>query len=129
MKNTTLKIENNGTFIQFDLSTQKNKSNKKIQHLLVLRFFDWYDTMRSIGAKGFKATEPFKLTMKIDDAIVWDSGRMGIQAQAKLKLTNTPKGRGRFEYRLNRIVGFLDRVNTNNHEEYVEKVEKALLSE
>ena len=128
MKNVTLKIENNGTFIEFDLSTANNKSNKKIQHLLVLRFFDWYDTMRSIGAKGFKANQPFKLTMKIDKAIVWDSGQMGVTAQARLKLINNPKGRGKFEYSLNKIIGYIDRTKMRNEDKYIEMLEENLLS-
>ena len=127
MKNVTLKIENNGTFIEFDLSTAKNKSNKKIQHLLVLRFFDWYDTMRAIGAKVFKANQPFKLTMKIDKAVVWDSGQMGVTAQARLKLINTPKGRGNFEYSLNKIIAYVERTKINDIDKAIEKAEKELL--
>lgn len=128
MKNSTLKIENNGTFIKFDVETSNGKSHKKIAHALVLRFFDWHDTMRSIGAKGFKASEPFKLTMLINDAVVWDTGRMNVEAQARLKLINNPKGRGMFEKRLNKIVAYMGRASMDNIDQATEVLEENLMS-
>ena len=128
MKNSTLKIENNGTFIQFDLETSNGKSLKKIQHALVLRFFDWHDTMKSIGAKAFKATVPFIVSMTINDAVVWDTGAMHVKAQAKLKLTNTPKGRGMFEYRLTELIKLAARQSETDVDTTIEVLEERLLS-
>ena len=128
MKNSTLKIENNGTFIKFDGETSNGNSNKKIAHALVLRFFDWHDTMRSIGAKGFKANQPFKVTMLINDAVVWDTGRMNIEAQAKLKLINNPKGRAAFEGRLNTLVAYMGRASMDNIDQVTEMLEENLMS-
>jgi len=128
MKNSTLKIENNGTFIKFDVETSNGKSISKIQHNLVLRFFDWHDTMRSIGAKAFKSSEPFKVTMLIDNAVVWDTSRMNVEAQTKLKLQNTPKGRGMFEYRLNLLVGLMGRLSNSDIDSYTKEAEERLLA-
>lgn len=128
MRNSTLKIENNGTFIQFDVETSNSKSFKKVQYNLVLRFFDWYDTMRRIGAKGFKATEPFKLSMVINNAVVWDTTRMSVEAQARLKLQNTIKGRGRFEYNLTELVALMGRLQEKDIDTFNAEAEKRLLA-
>ena len=105
-KSTKITIANNGASISFDLDTANGKSIAKIQRALVLRFFDYYDTMRAIKAKGFKATEPFNISMHVNNVCKWNTGSLDMRAQATLKLQNTVKGRAMYESRLNRLVGF-----------------------
>lgn len=127
MKNTKLTIENNGTFIEFDIETSNGKSLKKIQHALVLRFFDWHDTMKAIGAKAFKSTMPFTISMSVNNAIVWDTSTLHIKAQAKLKLINNPKGRGKFEYRLTELMKLMERLSENDIDKNIEILEERLM--
>ena len=127
MKNTKLTIENNGTFIEFDIETSNGKSLKKIQHALVLRFFDWHDTMKAIGAKAFKSTMPFTFSMSVNNAIVWDTSTLHIKAQAKLKLINNPKGRGKFEYRLTELMKLMERLSENDIDKNIEILEERLM--
>ena len=122
MKNTTITIENNGARIQFSLDTARGKSISKIQKALVLRFFDYYDTMRAIKAKGFKATEPFNVSMQVNNVLTWSTGSLGMEAQATLKLQNTVAGRIRYEQKLNRLIGFAIRSNETD----VDKINKEL---
>ena len=127
MKNTKLTIENTGTFIEFDIETSNGKSLKKIQHALVLRFFDWHDTMKAIGAKAFKSTMPFTISMSVNNAIVWDTSTLHIKAQAKLKLINNPKGRGKFEYRLTELMKLMERLSENDIDKNIEILEERLM--
>ena len=127
MKNTKLTTENNGTFIEFDIETSNGKSLKKIQHALVLRFFDWHDTMKAIGAKAFKSTMPFTISMSVNNAIVWDTSTLHIKAQAKLKLINNPKGRGKFEYRLTELMKLMERLSENDIDKNIEILEERLM--
>ena len=127
MKHTKLTIENNGTFIEFDLETSNGKSLKKIQHALVLRFFDWHDTMKSIGAKAFKSTIPFTISMSVNNAIVWDTSALHVKAQARLKLINNPKGRGKFEYRLTELMKLMERMSENDVDKNIEILEERLM--
>ena len=128
MKNSILKIENNGTFIQFELETSNGKSLKKIQHALVLRFFDWHDTMKCIAAKAFKSTIPFTISMHVNNAIVWDTSVLHVKAQAKLKLINNPKGRGVFEFRLTELMKLMERMNEADVDKNIATLEERLLS-
>lgn len=105
-KQTKIIISNNGAQISFELESADSKSIMRIQQALVLRFFDYYDTMRAIGAKGFKATEPFLISMHVEGVTKWDTGTLTMEAQARLKLTNNVAGRLRYESRLSRLVGF-----------------------
>ena len=103
MKNTQITISNNGSQIKFNLESSNGKSIAKVQKALVYRFMDYYDTLRAVGSKSFKATEPFNIKMHINGVMLWDT-KMSVQAEAKLKLINTPKGRAMFELRLERII-------------------------
>jgi len=114
MKNTTITIENNGARIEFSLDTARGKSISKIQKALVLRFFDYYDTMRAIKAKGFKASEPFNVSMQVNNVMQWSTGSLDMNAQATLKLQNTVAGRIRYEQKLNRLIGFAIRSTETN---------------
>lgn len=120
MKNQTniISISNNGTSIKFELSTSKAKEQKHIEKALVYRFFDYYDTLRSCGAKAFKANQPFVISMEINGVQLWDSS-LNVHAQTTLKLINTPKGRGMFEMRLSAIIAWCNRQQVNSAEEIV----------
>lgn len=126
MKNTQIIISNNGTQIKFDLETSNSKSIQKIQKALVYRFMDYYDTLRAVGSKSFKATEPFNIKMHINGVMLWDT-KMSVDAQAKLKLINTPKGRAMFELRLERIIAFAIRTQESDTDKIIKDVEARLL--
>ena len=126
MKNTQNVISNNGTQIKFDLETSNGKSIAKVQKALVYRFMDYYDTLRSVGSKCFKATEPFNIKMNVNGVMLWDT-KMSIKAEAKLKLINTPKGRAMFERRLTNIIGFAIRCQESDTHTIIKDVEKRLL--
>ena len=66
--------------------------------------------------------------MLINDAVVWDTGRMNIEAQAKLKLINNPKGRAAFEGRLNKLVAYMGRASMDNIDQVTEMLEESLMS-
>jgi hypothetical protein len=126
-KSISIRISNNGTFINFDLEASKGASIQRVQKALVYRFFDFYDTMRGVGAKAFKATMPFNIAMKIDGVVLWDTS-VSTHLEAKLKLINNPKGRHKFETRLTKIMEFAIRcANQPNPEKIIEDVEQRLL--
>lgn len=125
-KLTSIRIANNGSSIKFDLETSNGKSMQKIQKALVYRFFDYYDTLRAVGSKCFKATEPFNIVMLANGVTLWDT-KMSIEAEAKLKLINTPKGRAMFEKRLERIIAFALRCANMSTDEIIADVETRLL--
>lgn len=125
-KTTSIRIANNGSSINFDLETSNGKSIAKVQKALVYRFFDYYDTLRGVGSKCFKATEPFNIRMEVNGVTLWDT-KMSIQAEAKLKLINTPKGRTMFEQRLERIIAFALRCSHMSTDEIIKDVEARLL--
>lgn len=123
-KTTTISIQNNGLSMNFDLETSSQKSDSKIQKALVYRFLDYYDVMRSVKAKGFKATEPFnikivsggKLLIDTTDEVVFTA-----TMRATLKLINTPKGRVTFEGRLSQFIALAIRVSTLTTPEEITK--------
>jgi hypothetical protein len=129
MKNTTIKIENHVSSIQFDLTSNTTKDNDKVRRALVYRFFDYYNTMRVIGAKGFKASEPFVITFVVNGKIAFTSTQCTTQAQTTLKLINTPKGRGKFEMRLSNLIALAQRMNVVDADEIIKEVERTLLTE
>lgn len=128
MKNTNIKIENNGTFIEFNLETANGKSHSKVQKALVYRFFDYYDTLRSVGSKCFKGSEPFAISMHINGVTMWDTSVLSVKAQTRLKLINTAKGRRAFESRLEALVGFALRTQETNTDAIIKDVEERLMS-
>ena len=125
MKNTQIIISNNGTQIKFDLETSNGKSISKVQKALVYRFMDYYDTLRSVGSKSFKATEPFNIKMNVNGVMLWDT-KMSIEAEAKLKLINTPKGRYMFERRLANIIGFAIRCQESDTDTIIKTIGERL---
>ena len=129
MKNTTIKIENHVSSIQFDLTSNNTKDNDKVRRALVYRFFDYYNTMRVIGAKGFKASEPFKISFVVEGKIAFTTTNCTTQAQTTLKLINTSKGRGKFEMRLSNLIALAQRMNVVDADEIIKEVERTLLSE
>lgn len=128
MKNVSIEIRNAGLSIKFDLEVSASKSLEKVQRALVYRFFDYYDTMKRIGAKGFKATEPMQIALKIDGAKKWDSVTFSVEAQARLKLNNTPKSRGKFEYNLGELVALSLRMNETNEDKIVKQLTERLMA-
>lgn len=126
MKNTQITISNNGSEVKFSLETTNGKSIAKVQKALVYRFMDYYDTLRSVGAKSFKATEPFNIALDVNGVMLWDT-KMSMQAQAKLKLINTPKGRASFEARLERIIAFAVRTQNLDTDGIISDFESRLL--
>jgi hypothetical protein len=128
MKNTNIKIENNGTFIEFNLETTNGKSMGKVQKALVYRFFDYYDTLRSVGSKCFKGSEPFVISLHINGVSMWDTSVLDVKAQARLKLINNPKGRRAFESRLEALIGFAIRTKETNTDTIIKDVEERLMS-
>jgi hypothetical protein len=125
-KTTSIRIANNGTFINFDLESTNSKSISKVQKALVYRFFDYYDTLRAVGSKCFKATEPFNISMQINGVVMWDT-KVSTQLEAKLKLINTPKGRAMFDGRLTNIIGFAIRCANMGTDEIIKDAEERLL--
>lgn len=128
MKNVSIEIRNAGMSIKFDLEVSPSKSHAKVQRALVYQFFDYYDTIRRIGAVGFKANEPFNVAMRIDGVKLWDTAQCSVQAQARLKLINTPKGRGAFEYRLGELVSYTLRAQNSNVDNIIKELEVRLLT-
>jgi hypothetical protein len=128
MKNTTIKIENHESSIQFDLTTNNTKDNAKVRRALVYRFFDYYNTMRVIGAKGFKASEPFKISFVVDGKISFCTTQCTTQAQTTLKLINTPKGRGKFEMRFENLVALAQRMGVTDTDEVIKQAEVMLMA-
>jgi hypothetical protein len=128
MKNTTIKIENHESSIQFDLTTNNTKDDAKVRRALVYRFFDYYNTMRIIGAKGFKASEPFKISFVVDGKIAFTTTQCTTQAQTTLKLINNPKGRAKFEMRLDNIIALAQRLGVNSTEQVIKQVEETLMA-
>ncbi len=129
MKNTQIKIENNGSTIEFNLESANGKSHAKVQKALVYRFMDYYDTLRSVGSKCFKGSEPFVVSMQINGVTMWDTSVLSVKAQTRLKLINTPKGRRAFESRLEALVSFAIRTQETNTDAIIKDVEQRLLSE
>jgi len=127
MKNTQIKIENNGTFIKFDLDTNNTKDNNKVRRALVYRFFDYYNTMRVLGAKGFKGNEPFVVTILIDGQLQFTSANLTTQVQTRLKLINNPKGRERFDFALDTIIAMAQRFESTNVDAIIKDVATRLL--
>ena len=64
--------------------------------------------------------------MEVNGVTLWDT-KMSIQAEAKLKLINTPKGRTMFEQRLERIIAFALRCTHMSTDEIIKDVEARLL--
>lgn len=127
MKNTQIKIENNGTFIKFDLDTNNTKDNNKVRRALVYRFFDYYNTMRVLGAKGFKGNVPFVIDILIDGQLQFTSAKLTTQVQTRLKLINNPKGRAKFEFSLDTIIAMAQRFEVSNADAIIKDVATRLL--
>jgi len=131
MKNISIRIANNGSNIKFDLEVSPSKSMQVVQRALVYQFFDYYDTMRRIKAAGFKATEPFNVSMVIDGVQLWDTAvDCSVEAQARLKLINTPKGRGNFEYNLTELIALTVRLKVagNDTKAIIKSVNERLMT-
>ncbi len=128
MKHISIQIRNAGMDIKFDLEVSASKSHAKVQRALVYQFFDYYDTMRRIKAVGFKATEPFNVAMHVDGVKLWDTAKCSVQAQAKLKLINNPKGRSVFESRLGDIVSLSLRMQESSADAIIKSVQERLMT-
>lgn len=129
MKKSRITIsQQSGTSIEFELSHFKAEG-EKVRRALVLRFMDYYDTLRNVGAKGFKGSEPFDITMKSGSVVVFNTATLSTEARTRLKLTNTPKGRTLFMNRLDALVGFMQRCDDlTTVEQVTDKLEAMLLT-
>lgn len=107
MKNlTTLTIGNTSTFLT--LSVNNNKSKGYAMRELTTKFLAWYDTMRFVGAKTFKANKPLEVKFSVNNKVIFNSeAEVVAHGKATLKIQNTPDGRRRFEARLERLVSFV----------------------
>lgn len=107
MKNVTkLTIGNDSTFLT--LQVNNNKSKGYAMRELTTKFLAWYDTMRFVGAKTFKANKPLEIKFTVNNKVIFNSEAEAIaHGKAMLKIQNTPQGRKRFEARLERLVSFV----------------------
>jgi hypothetical protein len=125
---TTIIISNNGLNAEMSISHASGKSRLKVQRAMVLRFMDYYDTMRFVKAKGFKGSEPFNIAMQINGVTLWNTATLDARFQATLKLQNTTEGRKRFESRLFALVGFAIRCTETNVDNVTTELEARLLN-
>jgi hypothetical protein len=126
-KKSKITIENNGVSIDFTINHQGKEDGQKVRRALVLRFMDYYDTMRQVRASGFKASEPFQITMSTGSRVLFNTATLSMDARAKLKLQNTPQGRVRFMTRLDILVAFMQRCEGASVDNTIDTLESLLL--
>ena len=94
---------------------------------VVANFFLYHKTMKNIGVKVFKGTEPIFLAFEGENVNI-DTGILSLKAQQKFKLQNTYKSRVKFHARLLETakyfvsVAYMKPVKTKEVESFIESL-------
>jgi hypothetical protein len=109
MQTSKVIVSNNGTQWEFVLEHSHNRSFDRLRNRFAYEFMAYYDLLRKIKAKGFKATLPFNFKIIRDEKIVLDTTSLRIEAQLTLKMQNNEVGRARFINKLKDISDYANR--------------------
>jgi hypothetical protein len=103
-------VSNNGAEWTFTLEHSDNRNNDRLRNRFAYEFMAYYDLLRKVKSKGFKATLPFHFKITKDDKVVLDTqSKVLIEAGVMLKLQNSEIGRVRFMNKLKHISDYAHR--------------------
>lgn len=100
--------------LSFDVAKDSTITAKQFVFGAMPKFFNYVYTMRSLGAKGVKLSEPFAVVVKQGKNVVFRSNNVDENQfvneafGAKLKLQNTWEGRKRFAERINVLLEYVE---------------------
>lgn len=109
METSKVIVSNNGTEWNFVLEHSNNRSHDRLRNRFAYEFMAYYDLLRKVKAKGFKATQPFDFKIIRNETVVLDTMSLSIEARLTLKLINNETGRARFINKLKHISDYAHR--------------------
>ena len=98
MKEIKLSAYNSTDLFEQIVSVERDTIEDVVGNV-VGNFFRYHKTMKNIGVKVFKGTEPILLRFEAENVNV-DLGMLGLKVQQKFKLQNNYESRVRFHARL-----------------------------
>jgi hypothetical protein len=98
MKNLKIRAYNSTDLWEQTIEVRENTLENVIGNV-VGNFFMYHKTMKNIGVKVFKSSEPVLLRFEAENVNV-DLGLLGFKVQSKFKLQNNYESRVRFHARL-----------------------------
>jgi hypothetical protein len=98
MKEIKLSAYNSTDLFEQTIQIEQNTYENTIANV-VGNFFRYHKTMKNIGVKVFKGSEPVLLRFEAENINI-DLGLLGLKVQQKFKLQNNYKSRVKFHARL-----------------------------
>lgn len=105
MKNLKIRAYNSTDLWEQTISVDSNTFENVIGNV-VCNFFLYHKTMKNIGVKVFKGTEPCLLRFEAENVNV-DLGLLDFKVQQTFKLQNNYESRVRFHKRLSVITNYI----------------------
>lgn len=110
MQTLKIKAYNSTDMWEQTIEARENTLENVIGNV-VYNFFMYHKTMKNIGVKVFKGSEPILLRFEAENVNV-DIGLLGFKVQNRFKLQNTYKSRVKFHKNLLEITNLIVKMST-----------------